>query len=309
MKVHTKKFLLWICIGIVVAAAGIFFIVNSRKEDEKYRVIFIPKVIDEDNDFWKLLIEGAEMAAAEYHIDLTIVAAETEDDYEEQNALIEWAIDQKPDAILLTPSSFTETTLYAKKVTEKGIPLILVDSEVDEDIADTVIATDNEKLGEVEGSYMKKCATEDSQIAIIGHVEGSSTAIEREKGVRKGLGEYEDRIVDVVFCDSDYDKAYRLMMELIEKYPEIEEKGLHDRIRVVGIDSSLEEIQFLEEGIFEIIVIQNPFKMGYLGIEAAVEILNGGKVEKHIDSGCELISNDSVYTEENQKLLFPFREE
>ena len=148
MKVHTKKFLLWICIGIVVAAAGIFFIVNSRKEDEKYRVIFIPKVIDEDNDFWKLLIEGAEMAAAEYHIDLTIVAAETEDDYEEQNALIEWAIDQKPDAILLTPSSFTETTLYAKKVTEKGIPLILVDSEVDEDIADTVIATDNEKLGE-----------------------------------------------------------------------------------------------------------------------------------------------------------------
>ena len=91
MKVHTKKFLLWICIGIVVAAAGIFFIVNSRKEDEKYRVIFIPKVIDEDNDFWKLLIEGAEMAAAEYHIDLTIVAAETEDDYEEQNALIEWA--------------------------------------------------------------------------------------------------------------------------------------------------------------------------------------------------------------------------
>ncbi len=327
MKVHTKKFLLWICIGIVVAAAGIFFITNSRKEDEKYHVIFIPKVIDEDNDFWKLLIEGAEMAAAEYHIDLTIVAAETEDNYEEQNALIEWAIDQKPDAILLTPSSFTETTLYAKKVTEKGIPLILVDSEVDEDIADTVIATDNEKLGEVEGSYMKKCATEDSQIAIIGHVEGSSTAIEREKGVRKGLGEYEDRIVDVVFCDSDYDKAYRLMMELIEKYPEIDlvaglneysavgaaraikEKGLHDRIRVVGIDSSLEEIQFLEEGIFEIIVIQNPFKMGYLGIEAAVKILNGGKVEKHIDSGCELISNDSVYTEENQKLLFPFREE
>ena len=40
------------------------------------------------------------------------------------------------------------------------------------------IATDNEKLGEVEGSYMKKCATEDSQIAIIGHVEGSSTAID-----------------------------------------------------------------------------------------------------------------------------------
>lgn len=327
MKIHRKKLLLWIAIGLAAAAAGVFFITGSKKEDEKSHVIFIPKVIDEDNDFWKLLIEGVEMAAAEYHVDLTIVAAKTEDDYEEQNALIEWAIAQKPDAILLTPSSYTETTPYAKKIKEERIPLILVDSEVDEDIADTVIATDNEKLGEVEGNYMKRYATEDSQIAVIGHVEGSSTAIKREKGVRKGLGEYEDRIVDVVFCDSDYDKAYRLMTELIEKYPGIDlvaglneysavgaaraikEKGLHERIRVVGIDSSLEEIQFLEEGIFEIIVIQNPFKMGYMGIEAAVRILDGEKVLKHIDSGCELISNDSVYTEENQKLLFPFREE
>lgn len=89
----------------------------------------------------------------------------------------------------------------------------------------------------------------------------------------------------------------------------IKEKQLQDRIRVVGIDSSLEEIQFLEEGIFEIIVIQNPFKMGYLGIEAAVDILNGKEVPRHIDSGSKLISNDSVYTEENQRLLFPFREE
>lgn len=190
---------------------GYFFWQNSRREERNYRIIFIPKVIDEDNDFWKLLIEGVEMAAAENKMELTIVAPETENDYEAQNELIEWAIGQKPDAILLTPCSFTETTPYAKRVTEEGIPLVLIDSAVDEDIADTLIATDNVKLGEVEGNYMKQYATKDSQIVIVGHVEGSSTAIEREKGVRKGLGEYEDRIVDVVFCDSDYDKALSLI--------------------------------------------------------------------------------------------------
>ncbi len=326
MKAPVRTTLFWIIAVAALAAFGIFFWGSGRGKEEKYRIIFIPKVIDEDNDFWKLLIEGVEMAAAENDMDLVIVAPETEDDYKEQNAMIEWAIAQKPSAILLTPASFTETTPYAREIVENGIPLILVDSEIDEDIADTVITTDNVKLGEVEGEYMKKYATEESQIAIIGHVEGSSTAIEREKGVRKGLGEFEDRIVDVVFCDSDYDKAYRLMMDLMEEYPGIDlvaglneysavgaaraikEKGRQD-IRVVGIDSSLEEIQFLEEGIFEIIVIQNPFKMGYLGVEAAIKVLNGEKVERRIDSGCELISNDSVYTEENQKLLFPFREE
>ena len=219
---RVKNVRLWVAVGIVAAVLGIFFWQNSRRVERNYRIIFIPKVIDEDNDFWKQLIEGVEMAAAENKMELTIVAPETENDYEAQNELIEWAIGQKPDAILLTPCSFTETTPYAKMVTEEGIPLVLIDSAVDEDIADTLIATDNVKLGEVEGNYMKQYATKDSQIVIVGHVEGSSTAIEREKGVRKGLGEYEDRIVDVVFCDSDYDKAYALMMELIEKYPDID---------------------------------------------------------------------------------------
>lgn len=327
MKICAKNVRLWAVAGVAAAVIGFFLWQGGRREERNFRIIFIPKVIDEDNDFWKLLIEGVEMAAAENKMELTIVAPETEDDWEAQNELIEWAVEQKPDAILLTPSSFTKTTPYAKKVKEEGIPLILVDSAMDENIEDTLITTDNVMLGEVEGNYMKQYATKDSQIVIVGHVEGSSTAIEREEGVRKGLGEYEDRIVDVVFCDSDYDKAYELMMELIEKYPDIDlvaglneysavgaaraikEKGLHKRIRVVGIDSSLEEIQMLEEGVFEIIVIQNPFKMGYLGVEAAEKLLNGEKVPKYIDSGCELIKNDSVYTEENQKLLFPFREE
>ena len=118
MKVHKRTALFWAAAVMVLVLLAFFFWHNSRGRDEKRSIIFIPKVIDEDNDFWKLLIEGVEMAAAENNMDLTIVAPETEDDYTEQNALIEWAIEQKPSAILLTPSSYTETTPYAKKVAE-----------------------------------------------------------------------------------------------------------------------------------------------------------------------------------------------
>lgn len=110
MKVHKRTALFWAAAVMALALLAFFFWHNGRGKDEKRSIIFIPKVIDEDNDFWKLLIEGVEMAAAENNMDLTIVAPETEDDYTEQNALIEWAIEQKPSAILLTPSSYTETT-------------------------------------------------------------------------------------------------------------------------------------------------------------------------------------------------------
>lgn len=326
MKKYSKIFFVWIIIGAAIAFAGILYL-QSNKESKQYNIIFIPKTIDEKNDFWTLLIEGVEMAAWEKRADVNIVAPDSENDITKQNVLIDWAIDQKPDAILLAPSSYTETTEYARKVKEAGIPLILIDSEVDEDIADAVVATDNVKLGEVEGSYMKKFVTKDSKIAIIGHVKNSSTAMDREAGVRKGLGEDEELIVDVVFCDSDYDIAYKLMENLIRQYPDInlvaglneysavgaaraiKDMKMENRIKVVGIDSSLEEIQLLEEGIFEGIIIQNPYKMGYLGMEAAINILNGEEIIKNIDSGCDLITKENLYTEENQKLLFPFREE
>ena len=88
----------------------------------------------------------------------------------------------------------------------------------------------------------------------------------------------------------------------------VKDLGLEGKITMVGFDSSIEEIQLLEEGVFKGIIIQKPFNMGYLGVQKAVEIAHGTVVEKDVNSGSELITKDNMYTEENQKLLFHFRE-
>lgn len=45
---------------------------------------------------------------------------------------------------------------------------------------------------------------------------------------------------------------------------------------MVGFDSSIEEVQMLEEGVFNAIIVQKPFNMGYLGVENTVLLLRGG---------------------------------
>ena len=75
---------------------------------------------------------------------------------------------------------------------------------------------------------------------------------------------------------------------------------------MVGFDNSVEEIQLMEEGVFQGIIIQKPFNMGYLGIEQAVNLMNGKSIEKNLDSGCKLINRNNMYEEENQRLLYPF---
>ncbi len=163
-------------------------------------------------------------------------------------------------------------------------------------------------------------------IGIVGHVQGSSTATGREEGFRAGLGGAGDQVAEIVFCDSDTERAYELTCGLLEKYPDmnmivglneysavgaaraVKEQGLSDSIRMAGIDSSVEQIQLLEEGVYEALAIQKPFNMGYLGVETAVKLLEGEQVETYINSGSELVTKENMYTEENQKLLFPVAE-
>ena len=97
------------CSLLLIAAAFLLSYAFGREDREKKQlsIIFISKTID-DSDFWTQLIDGARMAAEEYEVKFSVCAPETEDDYVRQNELIEQAILEKPDAIVLTPSSFTE---------------------------------------------------------------------------------------------------------------------------------------------------------------------------------------------------------
>ena len=58
-------------------------------------------------------------------------------------------------------------------------------------------------------------------MAVVGHVEGASTAMEREKGFREGMGERQEDYVEVVYCGSQYQRAYELSEKLMEKYPDL----------------------------------------------------------------------------------------
>lgn len=323
MKKHKK----WIVPLVACVLAAVWFVGGyfwQQRDKQKWFLIYIPKVVDGTNDFWTSLISGAQMSAKEYNAEIEIVAPDMEQNVKKQNELLEWAIEQHPDALLMSPASFTESTELLKEAKESGIPVVFVDSYVDEDVQNFTVATDNLEAGRKLGEYAAGLIGEDSQIAIIGHMQGVSTAVEREQGFREGLGEKEANIVDVVFCDSLFEKAYELAMELMETYPDLEviaglneysavgaaravkAAGAQERIQVVGVDSSQEAVELMEQGIFKGFVIQKAFKMGYMGVRETIRMLKGEEVEDYYDSGCELVTPENMYTSENEKLLFPF---
>ena len=324
MKMSKKRARMLLAAGtaLIVLAGGLWYWKKAQETARPLDIVLIQKALD-DTDFWTSVYQGGETAAEEYNVNLTVMGPENESQVEEQNQMILNAIATKPDAIVLCPCSTDQTVPYAKQIEEAGIRLILADSTMDEPMGSAVVATDNYQAGYKLGSYMMRFAREDSVIGIVGHLKGSSTAVGREAGFRAGLGKFGKQVAEIVFCDSDADKAYEQTKELLKKYPDmdmivglneysavgaaraVKALGKTDQIRMGSIDSSMEQIQYLEAGIYEALVIQKPFNMGYLGVETAVNAVRGRKIAKSTDSGSELITKENMYTEENQKLLFP----
>lgn len=317
----TGIFIFIIIASILLVVFGMFDAKNREKK--VYKVILIPKTIDSTNGFWTSLISGAELGAEEFGLDLEVMGGKSEEDLKGQIECIRESIKKRPDVILAAPCSYSETSEALQEVVDNGIRLVLIDSVIDRDIAASTVATDNYRGGKELGEYARSLIDTDTPIGIVAHVKGSSTAIEREKGMRDGLGKYESQVKDVVFCDSSYDKAYDQTLAMLKRYPDIgmimgtneygavgaaravKDLGLAGKVKVVGFDNSVEEIQLLEEGVFQGIIIQKPFNMGYLGMEQAANIMSGKTAEKDLDSGCKLINRNNMYEEENQRLLYP----
>lgn len=178
---HRKLLTLGVVICLVAGlVAGIVYY-KQVEEERKLSLIYIPKVVDGTNDFWTSLIQGAEMAAKEYNADIRVWAPEEENDVDGQNKLIERATEEKPDAILISPSSFTESDQLLKKAKEQGIHIAFIDSYTQEEVQDLTVATDNLEAGQILGRFAKDLVGTDDQIAIVSHVKGVSTAVEREK--------------------------------------------------------------------------------------------------------------------------------
>ena len=324
MKKRKKWMSICLVVCLIGGIGGAAWYRQKKIEERRMSLVYIPKVEDSTNDFWKALILGTKMAAKEYNADIEIKAPNEENDIERQNELLKEAISEEPDAILFSPSSFTESNDLLKEAKEKGIRISFIDSYTEEKVQDLTVATDNLEAGEKLGKFALTLLGPDDQIAIVAHVKGVSTAVEREEGFRKGLGDLAKNIVEVVYCDSQYEKSRKLTQELMEKYPNlkmvagmneyssvgaaraVKAAGAKDRIQVVGVDSSQEAVQLMENGVFKGLVVQKAFKMGYIGVKETILMLRGKSYEKDVNSGCELVTPDNMYDSEIEKLLFPF---
>ena len=86
------------------------------------------------------------------------------------------------------------------------------------------------------------------------------------------------------------------------------ERDLGDKLVGMVFDSDPEEITAIENGHLVGTVVQNPYSMGYDGVNVLYEyIANDMQFEKYYDTGVTVVTAENIESEEVQDLLDPYR--
>lgn len=272
-------------------------------------------------DYWNVVNKGAVDGGEEVGYKIVLEAPESESDIDVQNEMVMNAIKDKAAAVVLAPTNTEDLNGSIQAVMDAGIPVVTIDARCSlSDI--TYIGTDNRAAGGLAGKEASALLSGSKKVAVIALAEGSAVSDERSGGfvdAVSGTGE----IVETTYCGADRAVAKTQALELLDKYSDLEmiyavnqtstlgvcdaiaEKGLGDKVTVIGFDSSDEEIEFLSSGVLDGFVIQNPYNMGYLGVRNAVKIIDGEVVAKTIDTGTTFVSNTNINDADVQLLLNP----
>lgn len=297
----------------------------ARQNDGTRRVYLIAK--SGTTEFWKSVFAGADAAKSEYNVELTILNPETEEQYEQQNSYIRQAVAEGADAIIFSAISYTGNAAAIEEAIAAGVRVVIIDSDVDAAGVSARIGTDNVAAGRMSAQAALDTDMQKLCVGIVNCGKETQNCQEREQGFREALRE-DARVSGIytVNVATDQYAAKRATQELLKAHPEInvlvgfneplavgtalavKELGLGGQVREIAFDTNVRCIDLLQEGVVSALIVQNPYAMGYLGVEYAWKALQGEKLDaaQLIDTATKIVTREDMFTMENQKSLFSF---
>lgn len=311
-----------LCLCLLLGLAG------CAAAQRPLRVTLVLKTETDVAEFWGMLLSGVRKAAEEYGVELTVRTSPTETAIDEQIELIRQTAAEKPDVMILSAADYDRCAEATEEAIAAGIGVVAVDTDVNAEGRACFVGSNNYQIGQEMGSQMASYLPEGGKVAVIQHMLTTTTGIDRTRGVVDALTQAGNiEILGSYCCDNSTLRAKEITTALLEEEPDIRgfvctnevcnvgaanalvELGMGGKVFVVGCDNSQRQIALLEQNIIQAIVIQRPFNMGYMAVQQAVRVAQGEEPEDFVEVACVLITRENMYTQENQKLLFPVMEQ
>lgn len=303
---------------------------NGAASGDRTTIAVIPK--GTTHEFWKSIHAGAVKASRELSAEGTPVEVIwkgplREDDREQQVQVVEGFIAQQIDGIVLAPLDDRALVRPVEEARRAGVPTVIIDSDLQTDAIVSFVATDNRKGGELAADRMGELLGGKGKIMVLRLQEGSASTTQRENGF---LERIRSNFPGIQVVSSDQyggatrETAKRASENLLNRFGAdiqgiftpneattdgmllaLQDLGRAGQVKLVGFDASPSLVNALRAGQIHGLVVQNPMRMGYLGVRTMVAHLRKQPIEKRVDTGVEIVTRERMDAPEVKELLDP----
>jgi ribose transport system substrate-binding protein len=295
-------------------------------KDDRVVVAVIPK--GTTHEFWKSIHAGALEAAKEENVEILWKGPPKEDDRSQQQKVVEDFITRKVSGIVLAPLDDTALAQQVREANQAGIPVVIIDSDLKGADYLSFVATDNSKGGGLGAERLGSLLGGKGRVVMLRHQVGHASTTNREQGfldtittkfpgiqlisddqyggptsassqtvAENLLTRFAKEGIDGIFCSNE-SATFGMLLAL-------QSAGLAGKVKFVGFDASEKLVAALRKDEVHGLVVQNPYKMGLLGVRSILQHLKKQPVEKRIDTGVVMATRENMDSPEVKALLSP----
>ena len=295
---------------LVLAMLALTLVASCALSGEKFKVFLI--TMDQTDQHWNNVDAGAKKAAAELgNIDYTWSAPDMKDDAK-QIEIINNSSAAGADLILLAANGPTAVTSALREAVSQGVKIIYVDSPADF-AAIATFSTNNKAAGYTAGEEMikalKAAGKNSGKIGIVNVNASTASAVLREEGFRDALAGSPYELLQTQYAEGDAAKSKDVATNYIIQGcvgvygtnegsttgvgTAIYEDG--NSIIGVGFDNSDSIRALIKGGSLVCAMVQDPFAMGYKGMNGAGQALTTGYTGPEVvDTGVIVMTKDKL---------------
>lgn len=306
-------------IMLLFGAASMSGFAAGRQEESK-TIVFIPK--STSATFYLFLLQGARDKAEELGYEIQYAGPATEADINAQVDFVRNVAARKPAGILLAALDTEALIPPVQEAIAAGIPVVMVDSGIDSRDPFGSFVTDQYAGGYMAGEEMARILGGEGLVANLG-IQAGSISAQRSVGFADAVAKYPNmRVLQTQWTNADAATSLNIASDLLTGNPDIKGffsaaapiaigiaqavkgKGVAGQVAIVTFDPSPETLPLFEDGTINAIIAQDPYQMGYRGVEVVHQQRTGSlNAKQNVELPPVLITPQNYRQPEIQELV------
>jgi ribose transport system substrate-binding protein len=278
------------------------------------------------NAYWKAVEAGAKQAGDEAKVEIIWTGPDAETNHSQQASMVDNMVNRGVSGIVLAPTNVDALVRPVDVATQRGVPVILIDSTLNSQKPVSVIATDNFAAGKQAADALVAAIGDKKpfggKVLMLRYLEGSGSTEAREKGFAERIKEAGLTLIDSAYTkgggsttdaadtadallrrftkdntvqvDGIFASNQPTAIGMLRKIEQLTAAGAKIDCPFVGFDAHDVLLNGVRQGKVAAIVTQDPKQMGYMGVKSMIAHIQGQKIEPTIATKTATVTKENI---------------